>query len=399
MSDELPFHEVETTQKTFDELGLHDDILEILSKVGFEHPTPIQAQVIPIALSGKDIFGCAQTGTGKTAAFVLPLAEQLTHGHGLRGLILCPTREIAQQTDQFLRYFGQGHKLKSAIIIGGVRFGPQLAALKDHPDIVVATPGRLLDHAERGNVILNQVEKLILDEADRMLDMGFYPQIERILNQLPKKRQTMLFSATLPSTVESLARQFMKDPVPIHVAPPGTAAEGIEHRLYLIEEKDREAMLLELVRAEPGTILVFTQTKKEVDYLTRLLNNQGEPADTIHSDLTQAQRKEALEGFRSGKHQVLVATDILARGVDVVGIAQVINYRVPEDAEDYIHRAGRTARAKSTGVSSIIASWRDKGKVAAVEGLVGQSLPRCTMPKVNPYVELSTGRKRSRLRF
>ena len=158
-------------------------------------------------------------------------------------------------------------------------------------------------------------------------------------------------------------------------------------------------MLLELVRAEPGTILVFTQTKKEVDYLTRLLNNQGEPADTIHSDLTQAQRKEALEGFRSGKHQVLVATDILARGVDVVGIAQVINYRVPEDAEDYIHRAGRTARAKSTGVSSIIASWRDKGKVAAVEGLVGQSLPRCTMPKVNPYVELSTGRKRSRLRF
>lgn len=397
MAEELPYHKVETTELGFTDLGLHEDILKVLKKVGFEHPTPIQARVIPEAMQGKDVLGCAQTGTGKTAAFVLPLADKLTHGHGLRGLILCPTREIAMQTKQFLDYFGKGHRLKTAILIGGVRFKPQFDALKAMPDIIVATPGRLIDHMERKSVSLRQIEELVLDEADRMLDMGFMPQMRKILRSVPQKRRTMMFSATMPESIESLAQQFMVDPVRVDVAPPGTGAEGIEHRLYLIEHDDRDRLLLSLVQEATGTILIFAQTKRDVDYLTGFLQRHGEAAETIHSDKTQQQRVKALEGFRTGEHTILVATDVLARGIDVSGISQIICYQVPPNAEDYVHRAGRTGRAGAKGISSVIGTWRDRAAIAAIEKLLGDKLPRCTVTGITAYEE-PKARKRSRIR-
>lgn len=394
---ELPYHKVETTDKSFADLGLSPEILKELSEVGFEHPTPIQAAVIPTALEGQDIVGCAQTGTGKTAAFVLPLADKLYHGRGLRGLILSPTREIAMQTKQFLDFFGSEHKLKTAILIGGVKYPPQIQALKAKPDIVVATPGRLIDHIERKNLSLHEVQELVLDEADRMLDMGFYPQISEVLKLVPKKRHTMMFSATMPVSIERLAHQFMSEPIKIAVAPPGTGAAGIEHRLYLVEEKDRERLLLELVKAEQGTLLVFAQTKRDVDALTRLLVEHGEPAETVHSDRTQKERSQALEGFRQGEHSILVATDVLARGIDVTGISQIISYQVPPSADDYVHRSGRTGRAGATGISSVIGTWRDRTAITAIERLLGQPLKRCHVAGIPEYKERKA-KKRSRLR-
>ncbi len=397
MTKELPFHAVETTAQGFAELGLAPEILKVLDEVGFKHPTPIQAKAIPIALNGHDVMGCAQTGTGKTAAFVLPLVHKLTHGKGTRGLILCPTREIALQTHQFVEFFGESHQLTGAVLIGGVKYGPQEEALRNIPDIIIATPGRLMDHVKKRNVSLKMVEELVMDEADRMLDMGFYPQIEKILRQLPANHRTMMFSATMPPSIKRLADHFLEAPEYIEVAPPGTSAHGIEHRVYLVEETDRERMLLALVKAESGSVLVFAQTKREVDALTKMLGDNGEPAKEIHSDRSQSQRVAALEGFREGKHSVLVATDVMSRGIDITGISQIISYQVPENAEDYVHRSGRTGRAGHKGISSVIATWKDKSKVAYVESLLGSKFSRCTMEGIEPYVEQSK-KKRSKLR-
>jgi ATP-dependent RNA helicase RhlE len=394
----IPQHTVTTSDKSFRALGLSPPILEALREIGFQSPTPVQADVIPLALSGRDVIGLAQTGSGKTAAFCLPLAQRLWHGRGVRGLILSPTREIALQTQSFLELFGRDHKLRAACIIGGVRMGPQIDALKRGPDIVVATPGRLLDHVERGNVELGSIEHLVLDEADHMLDLGFLPQMNRILERLPAWRQTLMFSATMPATIERLAKRFMDSPALVDLRPQTRAAAGIEHRLYLVDEKDKKRALFSLVGQEQGAVLVFVRRKIDAEWASRQLDVEGHPVERIHSDLTQQQRVDALQGLRSGEHRILVATDIAARGIDIPVIDHIVNYNVPETVEDYVHRAGRTARGMAGGVVSTIATWKDRELVRAIEQVLGKPLPRCTAPGVEPYVEKPKTAVRRRLR-
>ncbi len=382
----IPQHPVQTIDKPFESLGLSPSILRIVKRIGFEHPTPIQAEVIPVALSGRDVIGLAQTGSGKTAAFCLPLAERLTHGGGVRGLIISPTREIALQTEAFLNLFGED--LETVCLIGGVKMGPQIRKLGKNPDVVVATPGRLLDHVERGLLRLDKVQELVIDEADHMLDMGFMPQVQRILDELPRTRQTMMFSATMPPPIQRLAERILTDPVRIDILPEGGAAEGIDHRLYLVEPDDKKACLLALLNKELGSTLVFIRRKVDAEWLTRVLVREGHPVERIHSDLSQGQRVEALRGFREGAHRILVATDIAARGIDVPGIQHIVNFNIPDTVEDYIHRAGRTARGTARGIVSTIASWMDKPTVKEIEEALGEEIARCTVPGVEPYVEI-----------
>ncbi|MES1240825.1 MAG: DEAD/DEAH box helicase [Acidobacteriota bacterium] len=384
----IPQHPVRTTDKTFKSLGLSEPILRVVKRLGFEHPTPIQADVIPVALTGRDLIGLAETGSGKTAAFCLPLAERLTHGEGVRGLIISPTREIALQTEAFLNLFGQDHQLDTVCLIGGVKMGPQVRGLGRRPDIVVATPGRLLDHVERGTLRLDRVTELVIDEADHMLDMGFMPQVQRILDELPAKRHTMMFSATMPPPIERLAERFLKDPERINILPEGGAAEGIDHRLYLVEEDHKKACLLALLHQELGSTLVFIRRKTDAEWLCRILEHEGHPVERIHSDLSQGQRVEALRGFREGEHRILVATDIAARGIDIPKIGHIINFELPDTVEDYIHRAGRTARGTAQGIVSSIATWQDKPTIKEIEEVLGEEIPRCTVPGVDAYVEM-----------
>ncbi len=393
-------HPVETTEQNFDGLGLSAPILKTIGNVGFVHPTPIQSAVIPIALQGQDLIGLAQTGSGKTAAFVIPIAEKLIHGKGLRGLILSPTREIALQTKAFLDLFGKPHRLSTACLIGGVNMNPQIEALHARPDIVVATPGRLIDHLERGNVRLNEIVELVLDEADHMLDMGFLPQMEAILQRVPSKRHTMMFSATMPFAIERLAQRYLKTPTRIDITPQGKAAEGITHRLYLVKADDKKACLLSLLHQELGSTLVFARTKVDAEWLCRALEKENHPVTRIHSNRTQKERTEALQGFRDGEHRILVATDIASRGLDVPQIEHIINFEVTDTTDEYIHRAGRTARAGREGIVSTIATWMDKPIIKDIEKVLGQEIPRCIAPGVAPYVELKNvkpfGRSRRR---
>jgi len=382
----IPQHPVQTIDKPFESLGLSESILRIVKRIGFEHPTPIQAEVIPVALSGRDVIGLAQTGSGKTAAFCLPLAERLTHGDGVRGLIISPTREIALQTEAFLNLFGED--LETVCLIGGVKMGPQIRKLGKKPDVVVATPGRLLDHVERGLLRLDKVVELVIDEADHMLDMGFMPQVQRILDELPRERQTMMFSATMPPPIQRLAERILTDPVRIDILPEGGAAEGIDHRLYLVEPDDKKACLLALLNKELGSTLVFIRRKVDAEWLTRVLVREGHPVERIHSDLSQGQRVDALRGFREGAHRILVATDIAARGIDVPGIQHIVNFDMPDTVEDYIHRAGRTARGTARGIVSTIASWMNKPTIKEIEDALGEEIARCTVPGVEPYVEI-----------
>jgi len=383
----IPQHPVQTTDQTFAALGLSEPILRLVAEIGFVHPTPIQAAVIPPALAGRDLVGLAETGSGKTAAFALPLADRLTHGKGLRGLILSPTREIALQTKAFLDLFGQDHQLRTVCLIGGVKMGPQIHGLHRGPDIVVATPGRLFDHMERGNVRLGDVEALVLDEADHMLDLGFLPQVQRILQELPDRRQTLMFSATMPPVIDRLAQRFMHDPAIIDITPEGKAAQGISHRLYLVDPENKKALILALLNLELGSTLVFIRRKSDAEWLSGVLEREGHPVERIHSDLSQGQRVQALQGFREGEHRILVATDIAARGIDVPHTSHIINFDMPETVDDYIHRAGRTARGTAAGLVSSIATWMDKPIVKDIEQTIGLDLPRCTIPGVPPYVE------------
>lgn len=396
----IPQHDVETTDLLFSALGLSEPILATVSALGFVHPTPIQSAVIPLALEGRDVIGLAETGSGKTAAFALPLAERLTHGRGIRGLILCPTREIALQTKAFLDIFGRDHELNTVVVIGGVRMSPQIQGLRRNPDIIVATPGRLADHLRRRNVKLDQIEHLVLDEADHMLDLGFLPQIKEILEQVREKRQTMMFSATMPPPIERLTQQFMDDPARSDFRPEGHAASGIEHRLYLVkDEDDRRNCLFRLLREEPGSTLVFVRRKLHTEWLARQLELAGFPVARIHSDRSQGQRVSALRGFREGEHEVLVATDVAARGIDVPGIRHVINYGLPEAVEDYVHRAGRTARGSAVGIVSSIGTWQDKETVREIEHALGQKLKRSAVEGVEPYRELKPRRTVRRRRL
>jgi ATP-dependent RNA helicase RhlE len=380
-------HPVETTAATFDSLGLEKGILKSIKGVGFEHPTPIQSAVIPPALEGKDIIGLAQTGSGKTAAFVLPIAEKLLHGKGLRGLIVCPTREIALQTKAFLDLFGKHHKLFTVCVIGGVSMGPQIKDLKKGADIVVCTPGRLVDHMQRRNVRLDKVEELVLDEADHMLDLGFLPQLRKIMDKVPAKRHTMMFSATMPKSIEHLARQYLNDAIRIDILPEGRAAEGIDHRLYMVDQMDKKKCLIALLNQELGSTLVFTRRKIDADWLCRALEKDGHPVTNIHSDRSQRERTKALSGFREGEHRILVATDIASRGIDVPNIQHIINFDIPQTVEEYIHRAGRTARMDAKGMVSTIATWMDKDMIAKIEAEIQQEIPRCAVAGVEAYVQ------------
>jgi ATP-dependent RNA helicase RhlE len=397
-SGAIPQHPVETLEQSFASLGLSVPTLEVLLRVGFFHPTPIQAEVIPAALDGRDILGLAETGSGKTAAFALPMAERLFHGRGLRGLVLAPTRELALQTKAFLDLFGEFHDLRTVVLIGGVALGPQTDALRKKPDIAVATPGRLADHLERRNLTLDKVEILVLDEADHMLDMGFLPQVQRLLRHLPPRRQTMLFSATMPPPIERLVRDLLTEPVRVDVAPRG-AARGITHRLYLVEPEDKKACLLALLRQELGSTLVFIRRRSDAEWLSRVLGREGHPVERLHGDLSQAERLASLRGFREGQHRILVATDVAARGLDVPVIRHIVNFELPETADDYIHRAGRTARGSAQGLVSSIATWRDKQTIGEIEQRLGHPLPRCAVTSVRPYQELKPRRSVRRRRL
>ena len=397
--DRIPHHPVPTTERGFGDLGLAPEILSLIREVGFEHPTPIQAEVIPPALEGRDIIALAQTGSGKTAAFVIPLAQRLRHGDGLRVLIISPTREIALQTQAFLELFGKNHDLSAACLIGGVKMKSQFRAVATEPDIIVATPGRLLDHIERRTIDVSRIEDLVLDEADHMLDLGFLPQVRQILSKLPKKRRTMMFSATMPPAIEELARTLMHDPLRIDITPQGRAAVGISHRLYVVAPENKRPCLLALLHQELGSTLVFTRRKVDAEWLFHILQRQGHPVGRMHSDRSQGRRVEALDNFREGSHRILVATDIAGRGIDVPGIEHVINFDIPENVEDYIHRAGRTARVDREGIVSTIATWQDLMMVRTIEEAIGQTIPRCTVPGVEPWVETKRSPSRERRRL
>lgn len=357
----------------FGGLGIAPGLLAAIARLRFKEPTPIQLRSIPVGLEGKDLIAIAQTGTGKTLAFGIPMIQRLARLKG-RGLVLLPTRELAMQVSESLRSVGGSLGLRTAVLIGGAPEGPQKRALEKNPRIIIATPGRLVDFLERRVVSLSAVQILVLDEADRMLDMGFAPQLNKVLRAVPKERQTMLFSATIPSEIIKLARQHMKLPINIEIAPSGTAPEKVVQEVFFIE-KEAKSRLLEVILAEyHGPVLVFTRTKHGARKLTRNLRATGHSTTEIHSDRTQAQRNDALSGFKSGKYRVMVATDIAARGIDVVGIELVVNYDLPSHTQDYVHRIGRTARAGMAGRAISFATFEQRSDVNDIERLIRTGL-------------------------
>jgi ATP-dependent RNA helicase RhlE len=370
-----------TIHMPFSELGLSQSIVRGVRAAGYSEPTAIQAQAIPHILAGKDLIGTAQTGTGKTAAFVLPILQHLQDKEGLRCLILTPTRELAAQIETNVREYARFMRVRCAVVYGGVAMGPQIAALRSNPHILVATPGRLLDHMGRGNVRLDGVEILVLDEADRMLDMGFMPDVRRILQHLPKKRQNLLFSATMPREIESLARNTLADPVKISVGPTATPATNVSQFLYPVPHHLKMAMLLKLLQITSYTsILIFTRTKYRADKVANALNKNNYSAARLHGDRSQSQRSQALHGFRTGRYRIMVATDLAARGLDVEGISHVINYDVPETPEAYIHRIGRTARAQAVGDAFTLVSQDEERDVYLIEKHLKRAIPRVGVP-------------------
>ncbi|WP_141331374.1 DEAD/DEAH box helicase [Myxococcus sp. AB025B] len=372
---------------SFERLGLSPDTLGALRRVRFTQPTPIQVQAIPPALAGKDVIGCAATGTGKTAAYVLPLVERFAGRKGTLGLVLAPTRELVRQIAEPLGVFAEARGLTHTVVIGGEDMSAQVEALKAHPTFVLATPGRLVDLLETGSVSLYRMEGLVLDEADRMLDMGFLPQLERILAALPRKRQTLLFSATLGPDVGRFARERLHKPVRVEVTRSGTPAERAEQRLYIVKPEEKSALLLTLLAQSDSTALVFAKSKERADKVLRLLQREGHKSAVLHADRTQNQRRQALEGFREGTYRCLVATDIAARGLDVEDVGQVINYDLPHSPEDYVHRIGRTARAQASGVASTFATSRDKHVVAEIERIMRGQIPRVPVPREDPVFQ------------
>jgi ATP-dependent RNA helicase RhlE len=351
-------------------------MLAALDAAEYRVPTPIQAAAIEPALAGRDIIGSAQTGTGKTAAFLVPIIERLRDRPG-SALVLAPTRELAEQTHTWAERLG-GNGWRSALVVGGVAYRPQIEALQRHPSIVIATPGRLLDLIEQCRFNPKCVEILVLDEADRMLDMGFRPQIDRILRVLPAERQTMLFSATIPPELAYLTRVYMHDPVRVAAGPQALPPSQISQDVYLVPQMRKTSLLLSLAEQDSGNVLVFVRTKHGTDRLTRSMRNAGHSVQRLHSGLTQPQRREALEGFRTGRYRILIATDIAARGIDVTGIDRVVNFDLPETAEDYVHRVGRTARLDASGHASSFADARELSQLHAIERHLGHALPRCS---------------------
>jgi len=374
-------------------LGLSTAALESLDRAGYEHPTPVQQRAIPPALQGLDVVGCAATGTGKTAAFVLPVVERLQGRRGTRALVLAPTRELALQIAQHVEMFGRGRGVRGAVVMGGVGMEPQVRALRDGHEVVVATPGRLVDHLDRGTARLDGIEILVLDEADRMLDMGFRPQLERVLARLPSKRQTMLFSATMAGEVAEFARRHLHSPVRVEVARSGTVAEKAQQRVFHLAQVEKAALLLALLAEDEASTLVFTRTKRRADNLCRILSRAGHDAERIHANRSQNQRRHALESFRTGFHRILVATDIASRGLDVEDIGHVVNFDLPHVPEDYVHRVGRTARASASGRASAFCSPEERPLLADIEKLTRAPVPVAEVPRESPVFQEEAKRR------
>ena len=366
----------------FAALGLLPELVLAVSAAGYTAPTPIQTEAIPLCLRGRDVMGLAQTGTGKTAAFTLPIIHRLHAGpRRTRALILTPTRELCQQVEGSFRKYGQFSGLDVIPVFGGVSYEPQEQALRNGVDVIVATPGRLIDHMEKRNVALDELEILVLDEADRMLDMGFAPQINRIVSGISPYRQTLLFSATMPPEVEALARKYLRRPIVVQVGRRSQAAHTVRHAVYPVPGPRKTALLVSLLSShDMESTLVFTRTKHGADRVVRALHEAGVEATAMHADKTQAQRNAALEAFRRGDIKVLVATDIAQRGLDISGISHVINYDVPGQAEDYIHRIGRTGRAAQSGDAFTFMAPDEIAMVRTIERVLGQPIERISIP-------------------
>ena len=362
---------------SFHTLGLSEPLLRDLTAAGLVVPTPIQAQAIPPALEGRDVIGCAQTGTGKTAAFVIPIVERLAalpKGQP-QALVLAPTRELALQIYGSIEKLGRSHGISATVIVGGSDMQAQIRGLRQRPDVLVATPGRLLDHMWNGTVNLAPMKILVLDEADRMLDMGFAPQINQILDALPIERQTLLFSATIQTDVTHLVQTSLSGAVRVMVTPASTTAEGVTQVVHHTTSQEKTKLLVSLLAMERGTVLIFARTKSRVDRLGQALEQAGHRVAVIHGDRSLPQRLRALDGFKRGQVRILVATDIAARGIDVANIGHVVNYDLPNCPEDYIHRIGRTARMKMTGRATSFVTFEDRVQLCAIETLLGNSLP------------------------
>ena len=367
----------------FSKFGLHPDILKGVREMGFTRPTPIQTDTIPPALAGRDVLASAETGSGKTAAFLLPILQRLLGKprRATRALIITPTRELAAQIDEHARQLAVHTPIQTAAVFGGVSMGPQEHAFRAGVDVMVATPGRLLDHFRHGYARLESIEVLVLDEADRMLDMGFLPDIKRVLKHLPTRRQTLFFSATMPAPIASLAREILKDPVAVNIERRAAPAVGITQAVYPVPQTAKAPLLIELLRrGELQNALVFTRTKHRANRLFDHLSRRGISCERIHGNRSQPQRTAALAGFKDGKFRVLVATDIAARGIDVEALPHVVNFDVPHVPDDYIHRVGRTARAERTGDAFTFVSPEEEQDLRAIERALGRRLPRITLP-------------------
>ena len=365
---------------TFANLGLSDELLRAVTESGYDEPTPIQRQAIPSVLMGKDLIGIAQTGTGKTAAFVLPMIDILGEGRSRarmpRSLILEPTRELAAQVAENFEKYGKYHKLSMALLIGGVSMGDQVKALEKGVDVLIATPGRLMDLFGRGNILLTGCNLLVIDEADRMLDMGFIPDIEQICTKLPTNRQTLLFSATMPAPIKKLSEKFLSNPKTVEVARPATANTNIDQRLLRVDARKKKAALERLLEDESvKTAIIFSNRKTTVKELAQSLRRDGFKAGPIHGDMEQPERLKELDRFKTGEINILVASDVAARGLDIKGVSHVFNYDVPWQPDDYIHRIGRTGRAGATGVAITLATSADADQLGAIEKLLGRPIP------------------------
>jgi ATP-dependent RNA helicase RhlE len=376
----------------FSELGLQPALVSRCQSLEYTEPTPIQKQAIPVILSGSDLIGCAETGTGKTAAFLLPIIQRMeaTARPGVRVLVLAPTRELASQIEESYRQLAPRKAARCVCLIGGASMSRQTESLRRGAGLVVATPGRLLDHVERGSIHLSQIEVLVLDEADRMLDMGFLPAIRRVLSLVPAKRHTLLFSATMSPAIEKLARSTMKEPKLIEISPRGQASVNVEQTVYPVAMESKTALLIDLLESNPlERVLVFTRTRRGAERLSHILEAREHKVNRIHADRTQPQREAALRGFKEGRTRVLVATDIAARGLDVDSISHVINYDVPTAPEDYVHRIGRTGRAGKAGRAITLVTPAEEPSMRGIERLTGQVAERVLLPNFGGMQEAS----------
>jgi len=378
--------------QNFNNYGLRPEILRDIAKLGFSKPTPIQARCITPALQGKDIIGLAQTGTGKTAAFGLPIVQQVAKKMEMAALVLAPTRELAQQINQTLQDIGKSSGIRVALLVGGIPIKNDHKALRAWPNVVVATPGRLIDHIYSRSVDLSQIDILAVDEADRMYEMGFLPQIKQIIKVLPEQRQTLMFTATMPKQVENLVRQHMRSPVRVKVGVTAPAARA-EQQLFRTNEEDKLPLLVDILDESNGRVLVFVRTKRKVDQLARKVSSKHRVA-RLHGDREQSQRETAINGFRNGRYRILIATDIAARGIDIADIEHVINYDFPGCPEDYIHRIGRTARAAASGLATSFVTRKDMSCISRLERLISSKISLTTLkshaPRNTPVAPRST---------